>query len=55
MFASGEMTVDPTFAAAHRIQLEATSWVEHISGWLTGSEQLLASPVSAVGWEQRDR
>jgi 2OG-Fe(II) oxygenase superfamily len=55
LFTSDEMMVDPTFAAAHRIQLDATSWVEHIPGWLIGSEQLLAALVTSAGWEQRDR
>lgn len=51
----GELTVDPTFAAAHRIQLDATSWVEHVAGWLTGSEQLLTALVASARWEQRER
>ena len=55
LFASEDMTVDSTFGAAHRIQLDATSWIEHVPGWLTGSEQLLAALIASAGWEQRDR
>ena len=32
LFASDEMAIDTTFAAAHRIGLDATSWVEHVPG-----------------------
>jgi hypothetical protein len=30
LLADEEMAVDATFATAYRIQLDATSWVEHI-------------------------
>ena len=33
LFAIDEMAIDPTFASAHRIALDATSWVEHIPGF----------------------
>jgi alkylated DNA repair dioxygenase AlkB len=55
LFDSDKMMVDATLAGAHRIQLDAASWVEHIPGWLNGSEQLLASILASAGWEQRDR
>jgi alkylated DNA repair dioxygenase AlkB len=55
LFAGDEMAVDVTFAAVYRIELDATSWVEHVTGWLTGSEQLLAALVAKAGWEQRER
>ncbi|MEV4580762.1 alpha-ketoglutarate-dependent dioxygenase AlkB [Nonomuraea jabiensis] len=46
---------DPTFAATRRVRLDATSWVEHVPGWLRGSRQLLGSLLAKAGWEQRDR
>ena len=30
-------SVDETFANAHRVSLDAHSWVEHVPGWLTGA------------------
>jgi len=47
------MTFD--FSAALRIDLDATSWVEHIPGWLSAGDQLLADLLAADGWEQRSR
>jgi alkylated DNA repair dioxygenase AlkB len=55
LFAGDEMAVDPTFGTAYRIRLDETSWVEHVPGWLSGSERLLADLVAQAGWEQRDR
>jgi alkylated DNA repair dioxygenase AlkB len=53
--AAEAVDIDRTFATAHRIDLDATSWVEHVPRWLTGSEHLLAALVASPGWEQRTR
>lgn len=50
-----EPAIDLTFATARRIELDATSWVEHVPGWLSGDDALLASLVATAGWEQRER
>jgi len=55
LFATEEMAVDRSFGTAQRTDLDATSWVEHVPGWLTGSEHLLAALVATPGWEQRSR
>jgi alkylated DNA repair dioxygenase AlkB len=47
--------IDTSFATAVRTQLDETSWVEHVPGWLAGSDQLFAELVSLAGWEQRSR
>ncbi|HEU4426580.1 MAG TPA: alpha-ketoglutarate-dependent dioxygenase AlkB [Pilimelia sp.] len=48
-------TVDTTFATANRTELDVTSWVEYVPGWLTGSGHLLAALIAKAGWEQRER
>lgn len=55
LFADDAPAVDESFATAHRIALDATSWVEHVPGWLSGSEHLLREVIAGAGWEQRDR
>lgn len=55
LFADDAPAVDERFATAHRIALDETSWVEHVPGWLTGSEHLLREVITQAGWEQRDR
>jgi alkylated DNA repair dioxygenase AlkB len=55
LFAGTEPVIDRTFATAHRIALDETSWVEHVPGWLGGSDGLFDLLRSEAGWEQRDR
>ncbi len=47
--------IDTGFATAHRIDLDDTSWVEHVPGWLSGSDELFRDLLAEAGWEQRDR
>jgi alkylated DNA repair dioxygenase AlkB len=55
IFGGGSPTPDPTFRAARRVQLDETSWLEHVPGWLAGSEQLFEVLLDEAGWEQRER
>jgi alkylated DNA repair dioxygenase AlkB len=49
------VTVDETFATATRIQLDATSWVEHVPGWLAGDAEFMEMLLEQADWEQRSR
>ncbi|MFG1922785.1 alpha-ketoglutarate-dependent dioxygenase AlkB [Cryptosporangium sp. NPDC048952] len=49
------VTVDATFATAERIQLDETSWVDHVRGWLGGDEALMRMLMDEADWEQRSR
>ncbi|GAA3545809.1 alpha-ketoglutarate-dependent dioxygenase AlkB [Nonomuraea rosea] len=55
LLATGESAIDATFATAYRIQLDDTSWVEHVPGWLSGGQRLLEALLAGAGWEQRER
>jgi len=46
---------DPAFSTSRRIQLDETSWLEFVPGWLAGSLTLFDDLKRAAGWEQRDR
>jgi alkylated DNA repair dioxygenase AlkB len=46
---------DSTFATATRIQLDDTSWVDHVAGWLAGGNALMRTLMVDVEWEQRSR
>jgi len=50
-----EMSIDTAFRTATRVQLDATSWVEHVSGWLTRHDLLMASLAALPTWTQRER
>lgn len=49
------VVVDQTFATVERVQLDATSWVEHVRGWLRGDEALMQLLMAEAEWEQRSR
>jgi alkylated DNA repair dioxygenase AlkB len=44
---------DEEFREAHRIDLDATSWVEHAPGWLGGADQMLDELVGVLPLKQR--
>jgi alkylated DNA repair dioxygenase AlkB len=49
------VAVDRTWSTATRIQLDATSWVDHVPGWLAGDDELLRLLVERADWAQRSR
>jgi alkylated DNA repair dioxygenase AlkB len=49
------VAVDKTFSAATRIQLDDTSWVDHVQGWLAGDAELMEALMEQADWEQRSR
>src|ERR1700759_1391323 len=55
LFDGGEIPPDESFGPAQRVWRDATSWVEHVPGWLGGSHQLLDTLRDSAGWEQRER
>jgi alkylated DNA repair dioxygenase AlkB len=42
-------------ARGRRVQLDATSWIELVPGWLPGADPLFESLLDALPWEQRKR
>jgi alkylated DNA repair dioxygenase AlkB len=47
--------VDSSFSDVRHIDLDATSWIEHVPGWMHGSEQLFDELLETAPWEQRER
>ncbi len=52
---SEEPDVDPSFSGLRRLELDATSWVDHAPGWVAGSDRLFAELLASVAWGQRSR
>jgi alkylated DNA repair dioxygenase AlkB len=44
---------DPGFVASRR-RLDDGAWIDHVPGWLEGSDALLATCVDVLPWAQRD-
>jgi alkylated DNA repair dioxygenase AlkB len=54
LFAFEEPSVDASFAAAARIELDDDCWVEHVPGWLHGADLVFAELVAKLAWRQRE-
>jgi alkylated DNA repair dioxygenase AlkB len=44
---------DASFAQLHRVDLDATSWVDHAPGWMAGSDQLLDELANVLPLRQK--
>ncbi len=55
LFEDLDPAVDVGFATARRVELDETSWLEHVPGWLRGSGRLLDELTATAPWEQRYR
>ncbi len=52
---NGEVAVDTGFTTATRVDLDSTSWVDHVHGSLAGDESLMQSLMDEAPWLQRER
>jgi hypothetical protein len=50
-----DVAFDPDFSSAERIQLDETSWITHVHGWLSGDDELMRLLMAEAHWEQRTR
>ncbi|HXT87866.1 MAG TPA: alpha-ketoglutarate-dependent dioxygenase AlkB [Trebonia sp.] len=55
LFEASGPAVGLGFAAARRLQLDETSWIEHVPGWLQASAALFDELMASAPWEQRHR
>ncbi|MFD9735209.1 alpha-ketoglutarate-dependent dioxygenase AlkB [Umezawaea sp. NPDC059074] len=55
LFDELEPAVDTAFGTTRRIQLDDTSWVDHVPGWMQGSGHLFDQLLNEAPWEQRYR
>ncbi|HVE63155.1 MAG TPA: alpha-ketoglutarate-dependent dioxygenase AlkB [Mycobacteriales bacterium] len=51
----GPPSVDPSFTGLQRVALDETSWVDHVPGWLSGSDVVFGDLLSTGKFVQRDR
>jgi alkylated DNA repair dioxygenase AlkB len=49
------VAADEAFSTATRIQLDSTSWVDHVQGWLAGGAELMKVLTEQADWRQRSR
>ncbi len=52
---SGPGAIDSTFGGLERLWLDERSWVDHLPGWVRGSDALFEAVLDARKWNQRSR
>ncbi len=52
---AGDVAFDAAFARAVRISLDATSWVEVVTGWVSGASTLFRQLAEDVPWDAHYR
>lgn len=55
LFAAGRPSVDRTFAGLQRHELAGGAWVEQVTGWLAGADEVFALLLETVPWAQHER
>ena len=55
LFASSGPGIDASFRGLARLRLDDASWVDHVPGWVTGSDAAFGELVETVEWQQRRR
>ena len=51
--AAEEPAVDAAFAGLARVDLDGTSWIDHLQGWLAGEQAVFDHLVESLEWRQR--
>ncbi|HSH22788.1 MAG TPA: alpha-ketoglutarate-dependent dioxygenase AlkB [Acidimicrobiales bacterium] len=55
LLATGEASVDRSFADLRRHELAGGAWVEYVPGWLAGADEVFALLLATVPWAQHER
>jgi alkylated DNA repair dioxygenase AlkB len=55
LFAQSAPAVEVSFDGLVRHQLDADVWVDHVPGWLAGSDGLFEWMLHEIDWDERDR
>lgn len=53
--AGDEPELDRSFSSLTRLELDLESWVDHVPGWVQGSDPLFEDLVASLDWGQRSR
>jgi alkylated DNA repair dioxygenase AlkB len=51
--ALAEPAVDAAFAGLRRVELDGTSWLDYLPGWLAGEQAVFDRLIETLAWRQR--
>src|SRR5437763_660807 len=55
LFGTDPPAIDASFGAITRVQLDATAWVDHLPGWLSGPDEVMDRLVRTAPWRSSTR
>jgi alkylated DNA repair dioxygenase AlkB len=55
LLGASEPAVDATFRDAYRVELDESSWIDVVPGWLAGADAVFEALVDNAPWSQRQR
>jgi alkylated DNA repair dioxygenase AlkB len=55
LWANQSTVVDESFRGLKRTQLDGESWVDHCTGWMSGSDRAFEDLLGDIAWSQRRR
>ena len=55
LLATGEASLDRTFAGVRRDELSAGAWLEYTPAWLSGADEIFSVLLASVPWAQHER
>jgi alkylated DNA repair dioxygenase AlkB len=55
LFSGSQPAISPSFDGLQHIDLDSSSWVEYVPGWLAGSDVLFDTLVAQIDWQDLDR
>jgi alkylated DNA repair dioxygenase AlkB len=55
LFSGSQPAISPSFDGLQHVDLDPSSWVEYVPGWLAGSDVLFDTLVAQIDWQDLDR
>ena len=55
LFGPSAVSFDAGFAGLERVQLDPTSWIDFVPGWVRGADVLFEEVLRSRNWDQRTR
>jgi alkylated DNA repair dioxygenase AlkB len=55
LFSGSQPAISPSFDGLRHVDLDPSSWVEYVPGWLAGSDVLFDTLVAQIDWQDLDR
>jgi alkylated DNA repair dioxygenase AlkB len=55
LLGAGGPRIDPGLAGIERVELGEGAWLDHLPGWVTGTDELFETVLAEAPWQSRER